>query len=72
MQELLRSNDPVLLSWIAALLADAGIDAVILDHHASVLEGSAAAIPRRVMVGEEDLEAARRLLDASRREFAHE
>ena len=33
MRELLRSNDVARLSWIEALLADAGIKAVVLDTH---------------------------------------
>ena len=62
MKELLRSNDPVLLSFATALLADARIDAVVLDGHTSVLEGSIGAIPRRLMVPDEDHARARRLL----------
>ena len=45
-KELIRTNDPVLLSWLKALLADRGIEYVVLDTHTSVLEGSASAIPR--------------------------
>ena len=55
MRELLRTNDPVKLSWIQALLADAGIEAVVLDTHTSILEGSIGAIPRRLCVIAEDL-----------------
>ena len=40
MRELLRSNDVARISWIEALLADAGIEAVVLDVHMSVLEGT--------------------------------
>ncbi|MBP2228023.1 type III secretory pathway lipoprotein EscJ [Azospirillum agricola] len=50
------------LSWLTALLADAGIAAVVLDTHTSVLEGSIGAIPRRLMVAEEDLVQALRVL----------
>lgn len=63
MKEVLRTNDVVFLSWVDALLADAGIDAVILDTHTSILEGSIGALPRRLMVLDEDLDAARRLID---------
>ncbi len=63
MIELLRSNDPVRLSWIQALLADAGIEAVVFDQHMSVLEGSASAIPRRIMVRDEAESRARRVLE---------
>ncbi|GEO38718.1 hypothetical protein GGE65_002640 [Skermanella aerolata] len=62
MKELLRTVDPVLLSWLTALLADAGIEAVVLDTYTSILEGSIGAIPRRLMVVEEDYDAARRIL----------
>ena len=62
MKELLRTNDPVLLSWSEAVLAGAGIPAVLLDMHTSVLEGSISAIPRRIMVDDTDYAAARRLL----------
>ncbi len=62
MVELLRSNNPVLLSWSLALLNDAAIEAVVLDGHMSVLEGSVGALPRRLMVAEADAVPARRIL----------
>ncbi len=65
MRELLRTNDLVKLSWLQALLRDSGIEPLVLDGHASVLEGSAIAIPRRLVVIEEDYAAARRLLEAA-------
>lgn len=63
MEELLRLNDPVRLSWLIALLADSGIEAVVLDQHMSVLEGSASAIPRRLMVRRDEAARARRVLE---------
>ena len=63
MRELLRSNDPVLISFICALLADSGIEVVVLDMHTSILEGSIGALPRRVMVAGDALAAARHILD---------
>lgn len=62
MKELLRTNDMVKLSWLTALLSDAGIEALILDSHTSVLEGSALAIPRRLAVVDDDYQRARRIL----------
>ena len=62
MIELLRTNDPVLISFVQATLADAGIEALVLDTHASILEGSASAIPRRIMIIDEDLETAKQIL----------
>jgi len=62
MVELVRTNDLVLVSWLTAALASEGIAAVVFDTHTSVLEGSVAAIPRRVMVEEWALARARLLL----------
>jgi hypothetical protein len=62
MVELLRTNDLVLLSYLSAVLADAAVDAVILDEHTSILEGSIGAIPRRLMVAAADAVRARALL----------
>ncbi|GLR80187.1 hypothetical protein TSH100_30680 [Azospirillum sp. TSH100] len=62
MTELLRTTDPVRLSWLVALLADAGIEAIVLDSHTSILEGSIGAIPRRLMVDTEDAAQAVRIL----------
>jgi Putative prokaryotic signal transducing protein len=56
------SNDPVRLSFLTALLADAGVAAVVLDTHTSAVEGSIGAIPRRLAVKEEDEARARRVL----------
>ena len=63
MKELLRTNDVVKLSWLTALLADAGIEVLILDTHTSIIEGSIGAIPRRLMVASEDHARARRVLE---------
>ena len=62
MKELLRTNDLVKLSWLKAVLADSGIEALVLDEHTSVLEGSAGAIPRRLMVADDDYPSAKILL----------
>jgi pyruvoyl-dependent arginine decarboxylase (PvlArgDC) len=70
MKELLRTNDNVLLSYAAALLRDAGIEAVQLDTHTSVLEGSIGAIPRRLMVADADHAAAQALIDQAMADVA--
>jgi len=61
-EELLRSNDPVWISYVIASLADENVEAVLLDQHTSVLEGSIGAIQRRVMVLSEDIIRAKRIL----------
>jgi hypothetical protein len=62
MRELLRTNDLVRLSWAQAMLAGDGIGCVLLDDHVSGVEGSIGAIPRRLMVAEEDFARAQALL----------
>lgn len=68
-KEVLRSNDPVRLSWAHAVLAEAGIEAVRLDEHTSALEGSIGAIPRRIVVAEAEWDRARRVLLAAEAEL---
>jgi hypothetical protein len=61
-REIVRTNDPVLITAIEALLAGAGIKYMVLDQNMSVLEGSIGMLPRRVMVGEDSEQSARRVL----------
>jgi hypothetical protein len=56
------SNNLVRLSFLSALLRDAGIGCVLLDGHVSAMEGSIGAIPRRLAVSEADETRARRVL----------
>lgn len=62
-KEILRSNDVVLLSFVDALLNEAGIGHVVVDAHMSIVEGSVGILPRRIMVATEDWAPARRVLD---------
>ena len=70
MRELVRTNDVVLVSAIEALLNGAAIHHLVLDQNMSVLDGSIGAIPRRILVHDDDNRQARQLLiDAG---LAHE
>ena len=62
MVELLRTNDLVLMSYLDALLKDAGIPHTLADQNMSALDGSIGILPRRMLVAEDRLEAARRLV----------
>lgn len=64
MRELRRTNDVVFLSFAEAVLRDAGLHPVILDAGMSVLDGSIGALPRRLMVPEEEGDAAMTLIEA--------
>lgn len=69
MKELLRTNDLVKLSWLSALLKDAGIESIVLDANMSVMEGSVGILQRRLMVVDNDLDAARAILAESGEEL---
>lgn len=60
--ELLRTNNLVTISFVESLLKDQDINVLILDQHMSMLEGSIGILQRRVMVEDEDLTQARRLV----------
>ena len=62
MRELVRTNDPVLVTAIEALLAGAHIAHMVVDQNISVLEGSIGVFPRRILVAVDQIAAARRLL----------
>lgn len=62
MEELLKTNDLVLISFVEALMRDAGIEVLVLDQNMSVVEGSLGVIPRRMLVHGDRLEHARDIL----------
>ncbi len=62
MRELVRTNDAVLISAIEALLKGAHIRHMIVDQNMSVMEGSIGIFPRRILVDEDEDQAARQLL----------
>ena len=62
MRELIRATDPVLISAVGALLDGAGIGHFVLDRNMSVLDGSLGILPCRVMVIDDDMAPAQRVL----------
>jgi ethanolamine utilization protein EutP (predicted NTPase) len=62
MKELMRTNDPVLLSYVSALLEEGDIAFMVADLNMSVLEGSIGVLPRRVLVEDARIAQARNLL----------
>jgi hypothetical protein len=62
LRELVRTNDAVLISAIEALLNGAHIMHMVVDQNMSVMEGSIGIFQRRILVGEDQIQAARRLL----------
>ena len=62
MRVVATTTDPVRLSFLRALLSDAGIDSIVLDAHISAIEGGIGAFPRRLAVVPEDEAQARAVL----------
>ncbi len=69
MKVVLTTNNPVELGWAEAVLADAGIRAEVFDRHASIVEGSIGAVPRRLMVADADFARAEQVLAVARSEL---
>jgi hypothetical protein len=63
LRELVRTNDAVLISAIEALLNGADIAHMVVDQNMSVLEGSIGIFPRRILVADDEVQVARRLLE---------
>jgi hypothetical protein len=62
-KEVLRTNDPVQLSFAESVLREAGIEPVLLDEGmASMYAGSLPFIERRIMVIDEEAHQARTIL----------
>lgn len=62
MTELVRTNDPGILSVIEGLLGGADVPYQVTDRNMSVLEGSIGAIQIRILVPDERADEARELL----------
>ncbi len=65
MHEIMRTNDPVALSYAQSLMKDAGIYCMVADQAMSILEGSIGILQRRLLIDSESkAEAIRILTDA--------
>lgn len=62
MEELIRTNDLVIISFVEALLKEADIDYFIADQAMSSLEGMVGAFPRRILVDADEADRARCLV----------
>jgi hypothetical protein len=65
MRDVLKTTDPVLLSFAETILSGAGISSVVFDGHMSIMDGSLGILPRRLMVTDSDYERAKSVLAAA-------
>ncbi|QKV18926.1 DUF2007 domain-containing protein [Oricola thermophila] len=62
MEELLRTNDPVTVSFVETLMREAGIAVLVADQNMSVMDGSIGVLPRRILVEAGRIDEARRIV----------
>ena len=62
MDEVLATNNVVTISYVEALLSEAGIEFLTVDQNMSILEGSIGVIPRRILVDRDQMARARSLM----------
>ena len=62
MRAVASCNDLIRLSFLQALLRDAGIETALADGHASAVQGSLSILPRRLMVADDRHEEAMAIL----------
>lgn len=62
MDELMRTNDLVLISLVEAILTSERVAYFVADRHMSALEGAIGMLPRRILVEADQTARARRLL----------
>lgn len=71
MKELLRSTDPTIIAFASALLEGEDIDCFQMDVNMSILEGGIGIFPRRLMVREDDYDAALRVVTDNDIDLGH-
>ena len=62
---IIRTMNPVTLSFAQAVMKDAGIESFLFDMNCSVLDGSTILVRKRLMIIDEDEAEARELLEAA-------
>ena len=62
MKDLIRTNNPALISYVEALLKDLDIRYFIADQAISAAEGSIGMFPKRILVDPEHFAKARELM----------
>jgi hypothetical protein len=62
MREILRTTDLVLICVVETLFTQAGVHFLVADRHMSTLEGAIGVFPRRILVVDDEIGRARRIL----------
>jgi len=70
MKILMRTTNPATLSFVQAVLKESDIQSYVFNENMSIMEGSIGAIPRQLMVADDDLSEAIAAMEAM--ELGHE
>ena len=62
MKDLIRTNNPALISFVEALLKELDVTYFIADQSISSAEGSIGMFPKRILVAPEHFDKARQLM----------
>ena len=62
METLIKSNDQIYISWIKSILKAHNIEYFTFDEEMSMTEGNITAIPIRIIVNENEISKALRIL----------
>jgi hypothetical protein len=62
MLELIRTNDPVVISFAESLLKEAEIGYFVADQNMSIAEGSIGVLAKRILVEADSIDQARRIM----------
>ncbi len=62
MVEIVRTNDLVMIGFLQSLLENANIPVLVADMHMNALEGMIGVFPRRILVPDDHVAQARRLI----------
>jgi hypothetical protein len=65
MRAVLKTTNAVVIDYAANLLSQEGIESIVFDAHASIMDGSMGILPRRLMVSDDDAARAETLLRAA-------
>ena len=62
METVLKTNNHITLSWVKHILKSNNIKFYVLDESMSSVEGNITAIPMRILVDNEDLDMAKKII----------
>ena len=66
-QTVLKTNNHITLSWVKHILESSNIRFYILDESMSSVEGNISAIPMRILVDNENLEKAKKIINEAKK-----